>query len=111
MKNLIAAVLVFVSFNAFGQNKFIGTWVSNDTTTFLFIKEVNGDLEFTNYDPGHDESFEEIVLRQLPNEINTTFYRPEANWSLDVTYHLHNENMLVADCFGSYYGQIIYTRL
>jgi hypothetical protein len=37
MKNLIAAVLVFVSFNAFGQNEFNGDWVYEGSPDILKI--------------------------------------------------------------------------
>lgn len=95
-----------------GQNdNFVGTWISDDTTAQLMITKDGDELQFANYDPSNQDYFEEITLRQLPNEINTTLYRLENEWSLDVTYHLFDKNTLIADCFGSYYGRIFYTRL
>lgn len=116
MKNLFIALACLFTFNVFAQEQitlddFVGTWISSDTTAQLIIIKVGEELEFTNYDPLNQDYFEEITLRQLQNEINTTFYRPENEWSLDVTYHLSNKTTLIADCFGSYYGRIYYTKL
>ena len=116
MKNLFIALACLFAFNAFAQepitlDDFVGTWISSDTTAKLIIIKVGEELEFKNYDPLNQDYFEEITLRQLQNEINTTFYRPENEWSLDITYHLFDRNTLIADCFGSYYGRIYYTKL
>lgn len=105
-------LMLLLPFIGIGQNdNFVGTWISDDTTAQLIITKDGDELQFANYDPSNQDYFEEITLRQLPNEINTTFYRPENEWSLDVTYHLFDKNTLVADCFGSYYGRIFYTRM
>lgn len=116
MKNLFVALACLFTFNIFAQEQimlddFVGTWISGDTTAQLIIIKVGEELQFANYDASNQDYFEEITLRQLPNEINTTFYRPENEWSLDVTYHLFDRNTLIADCFGSYYGRIYYTKL
>ena len=45
MKNLIAAILVFVSFNAFGQGNFNGDWFnSNDASYILHIDIYNNEV-------------------------------------------------------------------
>ena len=116
MKNLFIALTCLFTFNVFAQepitlDDFVGTWVSNDTSAYLIVTSAGNELQFANYDPANEDYFEEITLRQLPSEINTTFYRPENGWSLDVTYRLFDKRTLIADCFGSYYGRIYYRKL
>jgi len=115
MKKLIILTVALISFNAFCQvninDNILGTWVSDQTPVELKIIKVKNDLEFVQHNTATKSVHEEIVLRQLSNVINTITYIKETNWSLDTTYHLIDENTLVATCFGSYYGTIYYTKI
>tara|TARA_R110000772_G_C12927794_1_gene399309 strand:+ start:25 stop:381 length:357 start_codon:yes stop_codon:yes gene_type:complete len=115
MKKLILLLIVFVSSSVFSQinidDNILGTWVSEQTPVELKVVKVKNDLEFIQHNTTTKSTHEEIVLRQLPDVINTITYIKETNWSLDTTYYLKDKHTLVANCFGSYYGTIYYTKI
>ena len=115
MKNVFLLLAFVFSTSLFSQitinDNIIGTWISNQTPVELKIIKVKNDLEFIQHNTINNKIYEEIVLRQLPNIINTTAYIRDPYLSLDITYHLKDEKTLVANCFGSYYGIIYYTKL
>tara|TARA_R100000734_G_scaffold18474_1_gene15469 strand:- start:102 stop:449 length:348 start_codon:yes stop_codon:yes gene_type:complete len=115
MKNLFLLLAFVFSTSLFSQitinDNILGTWVSDQTPFELKITKVKNHLEFIQHNTINNKTYEEIVLRQLPNTINNTIYIANPYFSLDITYRLKDEKTLVANCFGSYYGIIYYNKL
>ena len=73
MKNLIAVVLVFVSFNAFGQNEFNGDWVNpSDNEYVLHIDTYNNEV-YEYSQKGRDTIYEKLVFKN-DKKITTEMY-------------------------------------
>jgi len=70
MKNLIATLLVFISFNSFAQQNFNGDWFYEDSTAVLRIN-LEAD-EIYLYDESTGDIFPETIYKIQNNEFGYT---------------------------------------
>ena len=70
MKNLIAAILVFVSFNAFGQSNFDGKWVDSFDDEYVLYINTSANKVYSYSQKGRDTIYEKLVFKN--NEKITT---------------------------------------
>lgn len=114
MKNLIAALLVLISFNSFSQTSIVdmmlGTWQSDQTTMILTISQAEDEISFSNWDSLDGAVYDETIINLTKNKINTILHIPETNWNLNINYYVEN-NILISNCTGSYNGNISYYRI
>jgi len=99
MKNLIAAVLVFVSFSAFGQNKFNGDWRYETSPDVLRVNLEKQELYLYNKQTGFrsNEQIYKIKTDEYgqPKEVHTTWYG--GGWTLFYKYYIKNGDLYCYD--------------
>jgi len=98
MKNLIAAVLVFVSFNAFGQNEFNGDWKYETSPDVLKVNLEKQELYLYNKQTGFKSN------EQIYNIENNEYGQLEVHtkwsgggWTLFYRYYIKNGDLYCYD--------------
>lgn len=114
MKNLIATLLVLISFNSFAQTEavdvMLGTWASPSDTMILTISKSGNEIIFSDWDSLDGIVYEEEIIEITNNGIITTLHIPETGWNLRISYRIEDA-ILVAALTGSYEGNILYNKI
>lgn len=105
MKNLIAAVLVFVSFSAFGQKEldpwdFVGSWTYSEClNVFVFYPE-NNILKIKLVEKYTGYTADMSILGVEKDSLITELYTPKNNWYVRKVFYIEN-NILIAKTTGN----------
>jgi len=111
MKNLIAAVLVFVSFNAFGQYKHLsefaeGMWRCNNCLSILNIRHDINNEPIVEVFTGHNGKLRQAtILENSYDKLVVELYTPQTNWRVKMVFYFEED----AHAYGQYNTLLIDT--
>jgi len=136
MQKFFVTILMLFSLSAFSQeqseldkNSFLGYWGTNESSYYLSIKKTEDNLKFITYkfvpyeDDSMNLSWDRILspgteeFRKLEdNKILTTYWIPQQDYYVTITYTLINTENLKAEFNGKlkgepYYNIINYNRV
>jgi len=98
MKNLIAVVLVFVSFNAFGQNDFDGKWKNNSDKYYVLNIDTNKNKVYEYSEATKDTIYEKLIFKNNEKLTTQMFYK---NILVDTyEYKIVNNNLQITSLKG-----------
>jgi hypothetical protein len=98
MKNLIAVVLVFVSFNAFGQNDFDGKWKNNSDKYYVLNIDTNKNKVYEYSEVTKDTIYEKLIFKNNEKLTTQMFYK---NILVDTyEYKIVNNNLQITSLKG-----------